>query len=260
MKILTTVAFIFAVMCETRAGAQPTAQSAPSAEDLYAQGEVAYKRADWPTAITKWQASYQLSGEIGLLFNIAQAQRQSGDCSGALGNYRRYLASDTDLGSEQHTIAEDFARDLESQCGTPAPVLQASPARNVVDGLNVAGPLNDPKDREARPGRTLKISGLVVGGAGVAALMTGLIYGHHAQTIAGEVTSACRTSCDWTAWQGKDAQGRHDATIGRVLDGVGAAGIVGGVALYYVGVRQSAISIAPRSHEGGAVVSWSGTW
>ncbi len=254
---------------ETLAVAQPTAQ--PTAEDLYAEGQAAYNRADWTTAVARWQASYQLSGEVGLLFNVAQAQRQSGDCVGALANYRRFVAADPEPTSEQHKLAEDLARELEFKCEEPtspptAPSVtrptRAPPDRPADQGerLKVTDGLGDREDQGDRPGRGLKVAGLVVGGAGVGTFATGLVLGHHASSIGDEVTGACRTTCDWTAWKDKDAAGRRDAAVGRALDVAGVAGIAGGAALYYLGVRQGAVTVSPRSREGGAVISWSMSW
>lgn len=255
---VTAVLIVLAIA----ATAAPVHADAQTAEDLYAQGKVAYDHGDWTTAIERWRASYQLSGEVGLLFNLAQAERQSGDCQGAIAAYRRYLAADADEASEQHKLAEDLARELESKCSAAAPpkTAPATDLRPRSGGqLNSAGGLNDPEDRADR-GRTLKIAGIATAGSGIALVTTGLIYGHRAQSIGADVTNACSVSCDWAAWKDKDAEGRRDATIGRVLDGVGIAGIVGGAVLYYVGVRRSTVTVSPRGGDGGAVVSWSGSW
>lgn len=248
------------------AAASVARADAPSAEDLYTQGQVAYDHGDWQTAIGRWEASYQLSGETGLLFNVAQAKRQAGDCPGSLAAYRQYVASDTDVASEQHKLAETFVRELAAKCAPIAPKMVpktaddavVDPAADLGPRLNSVEPLNDRKDH---PGRSLKIGGLVTGGTSVALLATGLILGHRSQTIASEVTDACRASCDWAAWKDKDAAGRRDAAIGLVLDGVGVAGIASGLVLYYVGVRESgSFALTPTAREGGAVVSWGGSW
>jgi hypothetical protein len=234
----------------------------PTAEDLYSQGQAAYDKADYQTAIAKWQASFDLSGESGLLFNLAQAKRLAGDCAGAFVTYRRFMDADADHGSEQHQLAEDFARELAVTCKPPAPVKPADPQPPLDAGLNLGDRLNSPNDRGPRDrgsGRTMRVAGLVTGGTGIAVIATGLLIGSHAQTLSGEVTDACRTSCDWAAQKDKDAAGRRDATIGRVLDVAGAAAIAGGAVMYYLGVRERGVTVAPKP-EGGAVLSWSGSW
>ena len=249
----TLIARVFITLAFALEGA---AVAQPTAEGLYAEGQAAYDRTDYAAAIVKWNASYELSGEHGLLFNLAQAKRLLGDCLGALTTYRRFIAADPDPASEQHKLAEDLTRELEGKCGTPPP-----PASIVTPAKGT--PLNDREDRDERderPGRTLKITGLVTSGAGITMLVTGIYLGHRAKTIGDQVTDACRTSCDWAEWKDKDTDGRRDATIGQVLDGIGIATIAGGAVLYYLGVRQGTVTVAPRSRDGGAAVSWSGNW
>jgi hypothetical protein len=243
-----------------------TAAAAPSAEDLYAEGQAAYDRADYPTAIARWRESYEISGASGLLFNLAQALRLSGDCPGALSTYRKFLATDADPTSEQHRLAEDLARELDVACDDlpsirPSPVKPpaARPPLELETGLNVAVPLSDRNDRTTRPS-ALRIAGLATAGTGAALLVAGLVVGHHADALGDEVTRACASGCDWAVQESKDAAGRHDAAVGRALDVVGAAAIAGGAVMYYLGSRAPSMRVTPAEHHDGAVVSWSGVW
>jgi hypothetical protein len=56
MKIMLIVAAIAAI--EVAAYAQPTAES------LYDEGQIAYDKADYSTAIAKWQAAYDLPRQM----------------------------------------------------------------------------------------------------------------------------------------------------------------------------------------------------
>lgn len=253
-----TVLIVAIVALETAAFAQP------SAEGLYAEGQAAYDRSDFTTAVTKWQASYDLSKETALLFNLAQAKRLSGDCVGALVTYRHFIVADTDPTSEQHKLADDLVRELEGTCPEQQPAVVPPP--RIADhpkldrALNSAAGLNDHESDRTRSASTWKIAGLVTGGVGVATIAVGLGLGHHGASIGEEITAACQAGCDWAALKDKDARGRSEVTIGKALDVVGVAAIAGGAVLYYLGVRQGAVTIAPRSGESGAVVSWSGSW
>jgi len=250
MKIAWVVAAIAALAT--------VAHAQPSAEDLYAEGKAAYDKADYATAITRWEASYALSDEVGLLFNLAQARRLSGDCAGALATYRRFVAADPDPATDQHKLAEDFVRELEPACGVPPP-RDVDPQAKLGGGLNSVGRLNATENQAVNSGGKLRTAGLATGGVGIAALATGLVLGHHGQAIGDEVTAACATSCDWGAQKSKDVAGRRDVTIGYVLDAVGVAAIAGGAVMYYLGARGG-VTVSPRPREGGAVVSWSGSW
>ena len=243
-------------------GLKSRVQAAP-AEDLYTQGQAAYNDGDFVTAVAKWQASYDLSKESGLLFNLGQARRLSGDCPGALAAYRQFIAADTDQTSEQHKLANDFTRELEGTC--PAkPVLTVPPkivaAPKVGRGLTSVEGLNDREFDRPQSGRTWKIAGLVTGGVGLTTLAIGLGLGHHGAAIGDEITAACRTSCDWTALKAKDARGARDVAIGKTLDVVVVAAIAGGAIFYYLGVRHDSLAITPTPRDGGAVISWIGSW
>jgi hypothetical protein len=245
-----------------------SAVASPTAEDLYAEGQAAYDRADYATAIDRWRESYEISGQSGLLFNLAQALRLSGDCPDALATYRKFLATDADLTSEQHRLAEDLARELDVACDeppTPTPTIHVPPIeppatiseRASNPGLTAAVSLDD-RDHRTRPGRALRVAGLATGATGVALLVTGLVVGRHARSLGDEVTRACASGCDWATQKSKDAAGRRDAVIGYALDTVGVAAIAGGAIMYYVGIRR--VAVVPRPNEDGAVVSWSGSW
>ena len=236
MKIAILIGVLVAL--ETAAFAQP------SAEDLYTQGQESYDRADYATAVAKWQASYDLSKESGLLFILAQAKRLSGDCVGAFATYRRFVAVDTDPTSDQHKLAVDFVRELEGKCPDPQPVLILPPK---IERVPV----------RMQSGRTWKIAGIVTSSVGAAAIAVGLGLGHHGASIGDEITAACQVSCDWAALKDKDARGKRAVTIGRVLDVVGVAAIAGGAVFYYLGVRQE-VAVIPTT--GGGVVAWSGSW
>lgn len=238
---------------------ETTAIAQPSAEDLYAEGQAAYDRADYAGAITKWQASYDLSKEAGLLFNLAQAKRLAGDCVGAITTYRRFDATDAEQASEQHKLAKDFVRELEETCPEPKPAMSPPTidVRPKLDGgLNLDTRLID---HESDRGRSWKIAGLVTSGVGIMTIAVGLGLGHHGASIGDEVTTACSTSCDWAALKDKDAQGKREVTIGKVLDVAGVAAIAGGAVFYYLGVRQETLTVAPAPG-GGGVISWSGSW
>jgi len=249
------IALILATIGALRAAA--VAQPSPSPEDLYAEGQRAFDRGDYAAAIAKWQASYDLSGADGLLFNLAQARRLSGDCPGALATYRRFVAADPS--SEQRPLAEDLARELEAACGAATPVAALPKMSAATPSEAPPGPVGAPAPHDdRRSGHALRLTGLATSGAGAALLVTGVVLGHHGQTLGDEVTAACTASCDWSAQRDKDSAGRRDASIGYALDAVGVAGIAGGAIAYYLGVRG--VAVAPRPREGGAIFSWSGAW
>jgi len=236
MRLTIVAAFILI----TLAG---VAKASPTAEDLFDQGQVAFTGHDYPTAIAKWEDSFAASREPELLFNIAQAYRLSGDCAHALATYRHFLS--LAAASEQRPLAEEFVHELQLKCGLPPPP-HVEPVPEQIENTG--------------SGRNLKLVGIVTGGTGVVLVATGLLFGRRASTLGAEVTLACAVSCDWSAQQDKDAAGRRDAAIGYALDAVGLAAIAGGAIMYYIGDRKGTVDVSPRPREGGAVITWNGSW
>lgn len=221
-----------------------TALAGPSAEELYDQGQHAFDAGDYPRAIAKWKRSYELSSAPLLLFNVAQAYRLSGDCEHALASYKRFteaLATEIEPTSDQRAIADDFIHELQPKCGAPT-----------------RPPSGD--HSSATPARTLKVAGFATGGAGVALVATGLLFGRRASSLGDEVTSDCAVSCDWATEKSKQSDGQRDATIGKVLDGVGLAAIAVGVGMYIYGSREGQPALAIQRGAHGATVTWSRAW
>ena len=222
-----------------------TSHADPSdAERLYAEGQAAYDRHDYALAIRRWQAAYQLSPLPLLVLNLAQAYRLAGDCEHALASYRRYVGLEP--ASEQRALADGFIAELEPTCGTPAPP-RPRPEPPVA------------RERRAR-GRGWKVAGLTTGGAGVAIVATGLLFGARASSLGHEVTRDCSTSCDWAVERSKQSAGKRDAAIGEVLDGIGVAAVAAGIGMYIYGARGGKPELTVRPVPNGAAMSWSGRW
>lgn len=224
--------------------ASASAQPVPAAETLYAEGQAAYDRGDFATAVARWQASYKASGEPGLLFILGQALRQNGQCKEALFTYRRFLALDAT--DEHRPLAEEFIREL-GPCDAPTPSPKpAQPPSAPVDTPHVE-----------------RIAGIATGGAGAVLLVTGIAFGVHASSLGGEAKACTPTTpCNGTTYAAIDSSGHHDATVGRVLDVFGIAALAGGAALYYLGSRAPEVMVAPvvAPHDAGAVLTWRHAW
>jgi tetratricopeptide (TPR) repeat protein len=94
-------------------------------------------------------------------------------------------------------------------------------------------------------GRGMRIAGMAAGGAGVVALGVGVVFGLKAQSLSNEAAA-------WTTFdQKRYDEGKADDRNMLVLTGVGAAALVAGGVLYYLGHRAEqatdtgALTIAP---------------
>lgn len=93
------------------------------------------------------------------------------------------------------------------------------------------------------PGRTRRMTGLIVGGAGLAATAVGLGFGLSARSKWNEATDdgLCDTDTDVCTPEGQELadSARSRATISTVMVGVGAAMVVTGAVLYFTAPRAA---------------------
>lgn len=236
MSTLTRVVVIAIALATASASADP------SWKQLDAEGQQAFDRGDYPTAVSRWTAAYEMSKLPLFILDIAQAYRLANDCAHALAAYQRFIILDPR--SEQRGLAESFVTELLPQCGArtlPEPVKQRVAPRS-------------------EHGYSMKIAGLAAGGAGVALVAAGLVFGRRAVSLGDEVTSDCKTSCDWSVEKTKQSDGQRDATAGKVLDVIGVAAIASGAIAYYLGDREGRIIVVPRSDATGATLTWRTSW
>lgn len=249
----------------------PTAAIAASAEDVrtskrhYKKGMTAYNLRHFDAAIVEFERAYALNPEPVLLYNIAQSHRQMGRPEQALFFYRRYLegapaaANRADVERRVRELEEQVKR--ESKVAPPAaepvrlapPPASAAPAPTVMPAVTrepeattrTAAPAA--AEADAGAGRSLRIAGLSVGAFGLTAVAAGVAFGLKAQSQGDDVSSAARFDPD------ADSAGRRAQTLQWVFYGAGAAALVTGAVLYYVGhdARDGRVAVAPTASTDG---------
>jgi tetratricopeptide (TPR) repeat protein len=239
--------------------AQAAADPLPEAEQLYRDGQAAYDQTRYDDAIAAWERSYEVSHLAALHYNIAQAYRlraHPGDCATARRYYQTFVQSTEP--SPQRELAQKYLADLS--------VCAASAAPNVFSGADHQkdAPLDtgaSPQDRL----RTRKLEAAALGVGGVALLVTGMYFGHHASALSADVSQACSMPampCQWSLEMSADSAGRRDAALGWTFDALGVASLLGGAALYWFGVHNTEVQVSTELHSrtGAAVFVWSGRW
>lgn len=131
----------------TTAYAQPPSASPAAAHAKKAQ--VAYNLADWATAIKEYRAAYAADQKAGYLFGLAQAQRQSGDCTAAIASYKAYKRGD--VSANQATAAELLLTKCQAQ-------IEQQKAREAVERANAAKADKKEAPPSGPPGETKKPS------------------------------------------------------------------------------------------------------
>ena len=98
----------------------------------------------------------------------------------------------------------------------------------------------------------MRIAGLATGGVGLALIGTGVFFGLKAKSAQSDVEDAIANGEVWTEeLEKKDADGRSAATTSSITLGIGAAAVVGGGVLFYLGLRKgktesSGVSLVPQ--------------
>jgi hypothetical protein len=214
------------------------------AKALYDEGLRHYNLAEYPQAITAWKQSYLLSKRPLLLFNIGQAYRLSGDCPSALRFYDNYSR-------EEGTPAPELAEAI-NECKKPAPVTPAPPQKPETVRTIEFGPM--PKLVGDPPNRGLQISGLVSIGVGVVAGGAGAYFAYDSNKQSQRLDDFVGT---WNQEQ-KDIEtrGRRDTVLAYTCGAIGAAGVVTGAVLLWLGrdQRELTIEMAPVARGGTASV------
>ena len=249
----TGLAAAVAICGSTIAGAQPAPKPvAPSdadkqaAKQLTKEGIEAQNAEDYDKAIDLYKKAYARSPHPVLLANIALAHRNAGHADEALTYYERYLAADPEgpeAGPSRVAISQ-----LKAAGATSKPDLDRAPAATEPPppAITSTPPIRalEPEpgsrtDTVGRPGRSLRITGLVLGGVGIATLATGGYFGLRVL----QLESDAKTAADAGATQ-QDLQDMYKADGDAaernqlICFGVGGVLLVGGAVTYWLGARQ----------------------
>lgn len=101
------------VLAASPAAAQPEAAK-QKAKQLYQQGKTQFDLGNFEDAVKLFKEAYATSPYPELLFNIAQAYRQMGDCRQALFFYKRYITVAGN--SANKPLVEEHIRELTKTC------------------------------------------------------------------------------------------------------------------------------------------------
>ncbi len=124
------ILLLVSVLLPTIAVAQPT-----SADDWYKEGETQYNLGNFQSAVDAFKKGFELepseSKKAAYLYNVAQAYRQSKDCTNAQFFYKRYLAlkeNDTKkpLKPDKRQEIEDRIKELDD-CAKQQELIRSKP-------------------------------------------------------------------------------------------------------------------------------------
>jgi tetratricopeptide (TPR) repeat protein len=275
-----------------RVAAQPAkpapAHKKPSQKDLddarkhFEAAEKAKAKGDFKTAAVEYLAAYELFQEPEFFYDVAEVYKMAGDDEQALTYYEKYLELDpTGRGAAAaRTAADELRRSIAAkadaakraadeaaakQKAADDAARQKAAADEAAKQKALADAAAKQKDAEtpapatsASPGRGLRIGGMVSGGAGIVSLGVGIVFGAKASSISKDLSNAD------TFDQAKYDEGKAANRNMYIFTGVGAAALVAGGVLYYLGHKQGEqpaptdVTIAPVLTPSGVALTATG--
>ncbi len=109
--------------------APPVPPPKDAASAAYQAARAAYRDGDFAAALASMSEAYRISQRKELLYNVADLERELGQCRAALRDYRGYLHDAPQ--SKHRAKAEEASRVLSAQCPDADPVSDALPGPRV---------------------------------------------------------------------------------------------------------------------------------
>jgi tetratricopeptide (TPR) repeat protein len=215
---------------------KPTDRELAEARQHFEKAEAAKARGEFRTAAVEYLAAYEKFQEPEFFFNVGEVYRLGGDKRQSLEYYRKYLELDPrGRGAVAARAAVDeLSRELAAEEDAARRAAEAAAARRAQSTPAPPAPPPAPVRDEPRPGRGLRIAGLVTAGAGLAAVGAGVFFGLRASGIEDE-------AADWDTFDaGRFDEGEAAERNMWIAYGVGAALVATGGLLYVLGARPGA--------------------
>jgi hypothetical protein len=168
------------------------------AKSLFASGQEHYERGEFQAAVDAFREAQRLWPKPELLYNLAQAERLSGDCAAALEHYREFQASGLEKPAD---LAEKIAEMERCNSSAAAPVVNPTAQAPMTDSSKPAAPPLEPPraSDETDQGSTLRVLGWAsLGGAALSAAL-GTIFALEANAARKELDEANRQGAQWSS-------------------------------------------------------------
>ena len=213
------------------------------------------------------------------IFNQGRCFQQNHRWEDALDRFSEYLRKETNLPADEQAEVDRYIADCKAHLSEGLPPVQpATPSPVIATTVQTAAPMSAPpaptsdnlpttvaaSGNEPRHGSGLRLTGLVVGAAGGAGVIAGVVLSLKAQSLTDQLNNRPKGS---PYDQGTDSSRKTYRTWGFIGYGVGAAGILAGATAYlfgWRGVKQDSpttrVSLIPVVGPDGSMLSLRGAF
>ena len=260
----TALSTCVVTVCLALGTSAAVAQTDPiaAAKAAFERGEIHYQVGEFDRAIAEYREAYRLSKAANLLFNIAQAFRLKGDAEQAIYFYRSFLRNKPD--AENRIDVEARIQEMEQKRANER--RRAEQERKRQAALAAAAKPRTVIVREPAPdsgSRTLKLSGIITGAAGIVAIGGGVVFAFKADSGWDDINGLAANGGQWSdGFEAKYDTAQRDETVAVALLATGGAALVAGGVLYYLGrgdsraERGPAVTVAPTAGGAQVVLTW----
>jgi hypothetical protein len=175
------------------------------------------------------------------IFNQGRCYHQNAQLVQALSRFKEFLRKSKGTPDEDVKDAQNYITEIETEQQKERSLSgAASTATEATNTLSTQAPAPEPK-----PGRGLRYAGVGVGIFGVAALASGVVFGLLVRQTQNQVEDQTKSGVvDSSAISGKLSDGYRYETLQWISYGVGAAAVVAGSLLYWMGTGSAETSSA----------------
>lgn len=206
-------------------------EDATHAREVFQAGQVAFAEGRFAEAASLWQRSYELAQRPAILYNIGTALDRSGDETGALEYYGRYLEAEPDAANGAYIRSRVDV--LNSRAADGGAAAHSSDGEGTAPDPSPETQATAPTPG-ANPAPAIALFS-VAGAAGV----TGLVLGLRALSQQSDLESSCPDGlCSEDLRSDVDRMGRM-ALAADILLGVSAAAALGGLIAAIMGSKSS---------------------
>jgi hypothetical protein len=214
------------------------------------------------------------------IFNQGRCLQQNHQWAEAVDRFSEYQRKETNLPADEQSEVDRYIADCKAHLSEGQPLVQpATPSPVIAPAVQTAAPVSAPPTptgdnvstttvaasaNESRFGSGLRMAGLLVGAAGGAGVIAGVVLSLKAQSLTDQLNNRPKGS---PYDQGTDSSRKTYRTWGFIGYGVGAAGILAGATAYLFGrrgVKQDSfttrVSLIPVVGPDGSMLSLQGAF